>query len=263
MNVTQVRQAAMAAPRTVAAALWLLLSRFVLLLAVLQAYTWFRKTYFLPSRETAFANALDILRWQRALHMDIDLGLQRWVLAHPPLITFFNEYYRQFKPALYLAAALALLLNRPGFTRILRLFLITTLIALPMYAIYPLAPPRFMQPYGYAFVDTLATLSDTPNATSGASAANQYAAMPSMHIGWTTIAVLWLTVALPWRRIGLAIGMIHLTLMCITVMATGNHYLLDIVAGFATVATAWLVLEITKLLVARFKTAEGPVREPV
>lgn len=242
MNTARMRQAAMVAPRTVAAALWLLLSRFVLLLAVLQAYTWFRKTYFLPEREVAFANALDILRWQKALRLDMELGLQEWVLRYPVLITFFNEYYRQFKPALYLAAALALLLNREGFSRVWRLFLVTTLIALPMYAIYPLAPPRFMQPYGFPFVDTLAVFSETPNATSGANAANQYAAMPSMHIGWTTIAVLWLAVALPWRRIGLVIGLVHLTVMSVTVMATGNHYFLDIVAGFATAGAAWLVL---------------------
>lgn len=229
-------------PWRVVGAVWLLISWFLLLLGVLQGYTWFRKTYFLPERDAAFANALSILRWEQALRLDFELALQRWVLQYPALITFFNEYYRQFKPVLYLSAALALLLNRDGFRRVWRLFLVTTLIALPMYAVYPLAPPRFMQPYGFPFVDTLAAYSETPNATSGVNAANQYAAMPSMHIGWTTICMLWLAVALPWRRIGLVIGAAHLGVMCITVMATGNHYWLDIAGGFATVGAAWLVL---------------------
>ncbi len=236
------RQPGVLTPRRVALAVWLLVTRFVLLFAVLQAYTWFRKTYFLPERDVAFANALDILRWQAALGLDIELALQRHVLDHPALITFFNEYYRQFKPVLYVSAALALLLNPKGFRRVWRLFLVTTLIALPMYALYPLAPPRFMQPYGFPFVDTLATFSDTPNATSGAHAANQYAAMPSMHIGWTIVAMLWLAEALSRRRVGLMIGAVHLAVMCITVMVTGNHYWLDIVGGFATVGVAWVVL---------------------
>ena len=262
MKALHLRQAARVSPRAVGAAVWLLLSRFAILLAVLQGYTWFRKTYFLPEREVAFTNALDIIRWQEALRLDMELGLQRWVLGHPALVTFFNEYYRQFKPALYLSAALALLLNRVGFSRVWRLFLVTTLIALPMYAVYPLAPPRFMQPYGYAFVDTLATFSETPNATSGVNAANQYAAMPSMHIGWTTVAVFWLAAALPWRRLGLIIGLVHLTVMSVTVMATGNHYFLDIVAGLATVAAAWLVLRLVRM-VRPWPRHDRAAREPV
>lgn len=242
MDEESKRQPGGLAPRPGASAIWLLVSRFVLLFAVLQAYTWFRKTYFLPERDVAFANALDILRWQEALGLNIELSFQRRVLDHPALITFFNEYYRQFKTVLFVSAALAVLLNPAGFRRVWRLVLATTLIALPMYALYPLAPPRFMQPYGFPFVDTLATFSDTPNATSGFNAANPYAAMPSMHIGWTILAMLWLAVALPWRRIGLMIGAVHLAVMCITVMVTGNHYWIDIAGGCATVGAAWVVL---------------------
>jgi membrane-associated phospholipid phosphatase len=73
----------------------------------------------------------------------------------------------------------------------------------------------------------------------GTGSANLYAAMPSMHIGWTTIGALCIAAAFPWKRIGLIIGIIHLGLMSLTVMITGNHYWLDIAGGLLAVAIAW------------------------
>ncbi len=221
------------APGGVARLAWRLASQFVLLLATLQLYTLSRKTFFQRPESLAYANALDIIRWQEALRLNVELDLQRWVLERAWLVDVFNAYYRQFKPVLYVCAALALVLAPAGYRQVRRVFFLATLLALPWYALYPLAPPRFMGPYGYPFVDTLRVFGDTPNATTGAAAANQFAAMPSMHIGWTTVAALWLAVALPWRRVGAVLGAAHVAVMCVTVMATGNHYVLDIIGGFA------------------------------
>lgn len=218
------------------AAVWL-----AVLMVILQAYSWFRKTYFQRPAEVAFANALDVIDLQAALGFAVtrlEIPLQQRVIEHAWLIDFFNAYYRQFKPALYICVVLCLLLAPVAFRRIWRIFLIATLIALPMYAIYPLAPPRLMQPYGFPFVDTLAVFGGVEQSAAGAGGANQFAAMPSMHIAWTTIGAFWLAAALPWRRVGLVIGVIHLAIMCLTVVVTGNHYVLDIIAGFAVVAIA-------------------------
>jgi membrane-associated phospholipid phosphatase len=62
-----------------------------------------------------------------------------------------------------------------------------------------------------------------------------------MHIGWTTFAALWLAAAIPRRRIGALLGGLHLALMCVTVVVTGNHYVLDIVGGFTVAGTAILI----------------------
>ena len=211
---------------------------------VLQAYSWFRKTFFQRPPELAYAHALEIIDLQRRLGIavtDVEIPMQQWVLEHPAAIDFFNAYYRQFKPALYLCAVLCLLLAPRSFRRVNRVFLIATLIAVPWYALYPLAPPRLMQPYGFDFVDTLAVFGGVQSTASGAGGANQFAAMPSMHVGWTTIAALWIAAAIPWRRVGLILGVSHLTLMCITVVVTGNHYILDIVGGLLVVASAVLL----------------------
>lgn len=230
------------------------IARMAILVLVLAVYSWFRKTYFQRPPEVAFANALDVIDLQRALGFAVtrvEIPLQQRVLEHPWLIDFFNTYYRQFKPALYVCALLCLLLAPVDFRRIWRVFVIATVIATPMYALYPLAPPRLMGQYGFPFVDTLAVYGGAAPSASGLGGANQFAAMPSMHIGWTTITVLWLAAALPRWRIGLIIGSIHLVLMCLTVIVTGNHYVLDIVAGFCVAGAAiaiagWLPSELPR-----------------
>jgi membrane-associated phospholipid phosphatase len=52
---------------------------------------------------------------------------------------------------------------------------------------------------------------------------------------------MWLAAALPRWRIGLILGITHVALMCVTVVVTGNHYVLDIVGGFAVAGFAVFV----------------------
>ncbi|RIK46591.1 MAG: hypothetical protein DCC58_02635, partial [Chloroflexi bacterium] len=217
-----------------------------LMFAILQGYSLFRRTYFQRSPDSAFANAHELIGWQATLGLSVErveMALQAWVLQYSSLIDFFNIYYQQFKPALLASAALCLVLAPVAFRRIWRVFICATLIALPWYALYPLAPPRLMDEHGYRFIDTLAVYGGAQPSASGFGGANQFAALPSMHIGWTCIAVLWLAAALPYRRVGALLGGLHLSLMALTVMVTGNHYLLDIVAGLAVVAAAVLCAE--------------------
>ena len=231
--------------RRLVGAVWLLATRLGALFVLLQFYTWFRKTYFQRTAAVAFDHALDLLALQRDLRLDVELELQRWALEHGWVIEFFNGYYRQMKLGIYLSAALALLLAPAGFRRVRRVFVLATLLAFPWYALYPLAPPRFMGPYGFPFVDTLHSLSAASPSSEGVAGANPYAAMPSMHIGWTAVAALWLVAALPWRRLGVVLGVAHLTLMSLAVVVTGNHYVLDIAAGLAVAGAAVLL---TRLL---------------
>lgn len=208
---------------------------------ILQTYTVTRRTFFQQPAEEAFANTLDLIRWQEALRLDIELDLQRWALRHDWLIDFVNLYYGNFKLALYVVAALACLVAPLRYRRVRRVFLLTTLFAWPMYALFPLSPPRFMSRYGYPFIDTKTGHGELPAAVEGFNQANLFAAMPSMHIGWTTVVALWLAVTFPRRHIGAIIGVIHLTIMAYVVMVTGNHWVLDVVGGLATTGVAWLV----------------------
>jgi membrane-associated phospholipid phosphatase len=244
---------------------WFVVARMGIIFVILFAYSWFRKTYFQQPASEAYANGLDIIDLQARLGIaatDIEIPLQRWVLQYPWMIDFFNTYYRQFKPALYVCALLCLVLAPIQFGRAFRVFLFATAIALPWYALYPLAPPRLMEPYGFDFVDTLAVYGGVQSSASGAGGANQFAAMPSMHIGWTSIAALWLSGAIRWWRLGAIIGLLHLFLMCITVMVTGNHYLLDIVGGFLVAGAALLLARLLPLELRISRTNAEVTRTP-
>ncbi|MDP9369353.1 MAG: phosphatase PAP2 family protein [Chloroflexota bacterium] len=246
---------------------WWVAGQLALLFTLFQIYKIVRKTFLLPAEEVAFANALQILRWQERLGINIELDLQRRVLEHEGLIWFFNRYYSYFTWAFYLSAACAMVANPRGYRWLRRVFFVTMLLALPWYVIYPLAPPRFMEQYGYPFVDTLAVYGPKYFSETGIVQGNRFAAMPSMHIGWTVVAGFMLAVAFRRWRLGTVLGALHVALMCVTVVVTGNHYVLDIVGGLLLDAAAFGIVALlpTRLPLPwnRFGARPSPARSSV
>lgn len=114
----------------------------------------------------------------------------------------------------------------------------TTALALFGYYLYPLAPPRLL-PSGL-FYDTVAIHQTVGALTSGdlQSLSNQYAAMPSMHAGWS----MWCGIALvlfarnKWLRV---FGVLYPLATVLVITATGNHYVLDAVGGWLTLAAGF------------------------
>lgn len=214
-----------------------------LFMVLFQAYKLVRKTFIQRGEALGYDHAHEILRLEHRLHLDFELSLQQWVLGYGDwFIRTFNYYYFYFMPAFYICCGLSLLFSPVQWRFWRNVFLSSMLLALPWYAIYPLAPPRFMTEYG--FIDSLAVYGPNYFSDSGAITANRFAAMPSMHIGWSTIGALMLIACLP-RVKGFPIGIIpailHVTMMTLTVMITGNHYFLDAVAGWIIVAFSILM----------------------
>lgn len=208
----------------------MIVTNLVLFFALFQAYKMVRRMIITRAESVAFENADQIIRIEKGLHLYIELPLQRWVLEQGSLIRFFNYHYAWFMWLFYAAAALAMLGRPHVYKRWRAVFFASMLIALPWFAIYPLAPPRFMTDLG--FIDTLALYGPNYFSEGGIVTANRFAAMPSMHIGWTTIGSCMLAAAFPRHRIGAIIGIAHITLMSFTVMVTGNHWVLDLVGGW-------------------------------
>jgi hypothetical protein len=204
-----------------------------------QAYKMVRKQFIQRAETVAFDNAIQIIDLENRLHLFFELDLQGWVLQHEWLIRTLNYYYSYFMWTFYGCCVIAIVLAPVKYLRYRRVFLLSMVLALPWYAIYPLAPPRFMSNYGFPFVDTLAVYGPTYFKQGGLVTANQFAAMPSMHIGWTTIGAIMVAAAIPWFRIGAILGSLHVSIMVFTVMATGNHYFLDAVGGWLIVLAAF------------------------
>lgn len=220
---------------------WVLL-QVLLYLIMFQVYKMARKQFILEDNTGAFNNAKDIISIQDSLGLFFELDLQRWILDRPDwVILFFNNVYAYYTQAFLVSMAFLALMAPVRYRYIRRAFFISMAIATPMYLIYPLAPPRFMGDHGWPFVDTMQIYGPNYFSETGLVTANRFAAMPSMHVGWTTFAAIAVMLAIPNRKLGLAVAFLIPMLMTLTVMVTGNHYWLDAVGGWLVIGSAYVI----------------------
>ncbi|RKN07211.1 bifunctional glycosyltransferase 87/phosphatase PAP2 family protein [Streptomyces radicis] len=202
------------------------------------AYSWVR-SYARGDRETAEAHGHQILDIQRFLHIDIEHGLNQLVAETRWLADAMDLYYATFHFAVPLTILGWLLIRHPADYRWARRWLaLTTLFGLVGFWLYPLAPPRLMPGLGY--IDTANGPQDLNDPRYGAltGITNPYAAMPSLHVGWSLwcALVLWRTAPYRWLRWA---GFAYPLLTTVVIMGTANHYLLDAAGGAAVVAAGW------------------------
>jgi hypothetical protein len=190
--------------------------------------------------DAAFDHARDILQWERALGIDNERQLQVALLDHMAVIRALNRYYAMVHfPATVVFIAVLYARAAELYSRIRLIFISVTAVALAMQILYPLAPPRMLP----GFVDTIARYGPAIYERPGVeSVANQYAAMPSLHVGWALIIAyaMWKATERPWRWIGVA----HIAITVLAVVATANHYWLDARVAFALVGVAVRVVAV-------------------
>jgi hypothetical protein len=125
---------------------------------------------------------------------------------------------------------------------------VVNLLGFLVFWLYPVAPPRMLP----GFTDVVASSHTVGSWHTGtlASDANQLAAMPSLHIAWAAWCgiVLW---QLSERRVVRAMAFVYPLLTTFAVLATGNHFTLDVLAGIAVLALAMLLVYGYELLRAR------------
>jgi hypothetical protein len=182
-------------------------------------------------RSAAERHGAQIHTVERALGIDIEHWANHAVVRVSWLRSFFDFYYESFHFMVPLTVLGALYVRRPVEFRWARSALgFATVSALLGFWLYPLAPPRLMPRLG--FVDTVHGVQDFSRPDYGVLTAltNQYAAMPSLHFGWS----LWcgLVIALlagrRWIRV---LGMLHPLFTLCAVIGTGNHWVLDTAGG--------------------------------
>jgi len=134
--------------------------------------------------------------------------------------------------------------HRDAYTRARTTLMVATVIGLIGFSLLPVAPPRMLP----GFVDTMSQYSHLGWWSQDASAprgvgqfTNEFAAMPSLHVGWALWCG-WQLVRHGQHRITQAFGVFYPALTVLVVIATGNHYLLDAVAGVAVVVLAWMAV---------------------
>lgn len=187
-------------------------------------------------RGAAIAHGAGVLGLERALHLDPELTLNRWLSAHQTLGAVLSDYYDNAHFVVTLGLLGWLWWKRAEIYRPLRNSLVLiNVIGFVVFWSYPVAPPRMLA----GFSDVVANTGAFGSWHTGtlASAANQLAAMPSLHIAWALWCslVIWRLSARAWAR---ALAILYPLLTAFAVLATGNHYTLDILAGVATAALA-------------------------
>ncbi len=187
---------------------------------------------------TAVGHGLSILAAETALHVAAERGLNSWLAGHLVLGRWVGDYYDVAHFVVTIAVLVWVWWRHPGHYRPLRNALLgINVVGFAVYWAYPVAPPRLLD--GRGFVDVIAVTHAIGAWSSGAlaSQANQYAAMPSLHVAWA----LWCTLAV-WSirkdRPARAAAAGYVAFTSLAVMATANHYFLDVVAGAATAAIA-------------------------
>jgi hypothetical protein len=195
-----------------------------------------------PLRQrAAAAHGADILRLERSLHAAPELALNRALAPHGTLGLIVSDYYDNAHFLVTLGLVAWLWWRRQDIYRPLRNALVLiNVIALIAFWWYPVAPPRMLP--GAGFADIVASTHAFGSGPGGqlASHANELSAMPSVHIAWAVwcSVVLWRLSRRHWVRV---IAVAYPLVTSVAVMATGNHYLTDLVAGALTAALALAV----------------------
>ena len=194
------------------------------------------RTLTADSFSLARENADRLIEFQNAIGLPSEAVVQRFLLDYEWLVRSANVYYfAAHFPAMLVFLLWAMFAKREFMPRIRWALIGSTMAGLVVHLAFPLAPPRMLRLSG--FVDTASLFGPDPYALGIAKAANELAAMPSMHVGWALlIAMAVISVSSSrWRWAILA----HPLITTAVVVVTANHYWTDVFAGAALATLGW------------------------
>jgi hypothetical protein len=187
-------------------------------------------------RASSEAHAADIIRLERRLHIFDEEAVQHAARHVGGLPTCLSYAY----VSLHLAVTVFVLAwvyrrRRNVYARLRNVLALSTGLAVAVYAVFPTAPPRLA---GVGITDTVSAATSVDlNSTFASSLYNPYAAVPSMHIGFSLVvggAIALFAQRTVWR----IVGALYPVFVLFVIVATGNHFFVDAIAGAAVAAVA-------------------------
>ena len=189
----------------------------------------------------ALANARDIIELEKTLGFFWEPDLHSAILDNRVLIQLFNAIYFWLDFPLIVALGLWLYFSgrRHEYTVARDSLLASGAIALVVYHLYPVAPPRLVPELG--FVDTVNEYSHfSYQAQSMQPFVNPYAAVPSLHYGWAVLVggvMIWAGPNVWLKGLGVFMPIGQLS----SIVFTANHYILDAMAGLVVAFMGLLI----------------------
>jgi hypothetical protein len=182
--------------------------------------------------------------FERDLHLPSEASFQRLFLPHHTFVKFLNLYYVvAHYNVLLLMLAWLLWRHRDRYNEARNVILLATFVCLAVQLI-PVAPPRLIP--GHVVVDTPVLYGQSVYGPIGQGFSDQYSAMPSVHIAWSSAVAffIWRSTKSRWRYI----GVVHALLTWTVVIATGNHYWADGIVAIAILALSFWTVRLASYL---------------
>ena len=178
---------------------------------------------------SAFQNAERIIELERSIGLlwepvlqNFFLDLNKWVFGF-----FYLVYFGTFWPVIFTSAFILYRTNRTNYLNCRNIILISYGIALTIFLLFPVAPPKMIPGY-YLDVEPVFGSLDVDSVTLER-IYNAYAAVPSLHFTWTLLfGFIFFQTGKLWMKV---IGLTYPTLTFIAIIVTGNHFIIDSLVG--------------------------------
>ena len=215
-----------------------------------------RGLFYSDPRAVGIVNGERVAGWQDRLGLLWEPGWQAWAVEHVPgIVVFLNwAYIVTYWPVILGLALFLFLRDRPRYYYYRTVILLNLAVAMTVFAVFPMASP-FALP-GVDLTDTIQAFG--PRLYGSETMApfyNQTAAMPSLHFSWTVIlGVCW------WSRLRggfKAVGLLYPAMTFFAITITGNHFILDAVAGGVLAGLSFGVVELWRRTAARRRAGGG------
>ncbi len=228
---------------------WMAIRGFREILLIAGVYSLYDATRYLVAGKSseAFENGHSILHFEKVVGLAPEHWLNKAFSAHMALGLPADYIYATLH---YIVTPVVLvwMWRRHGsaYSQARSVLMVATILGLVGFSLLPVAPPRLLPD----FIDTMAKFSHYGWWSNAASAprglgadTNQYAALPSLHVGWALWCG-WQLVQYGRHRVTQVLGALYPIVLSVVVMATANHYLIDVLAGFVTVALAFGIVRL-------------------
>src|ERR1700727_171681 len=192
-------------------------------------------------------NAYKVINLERTLHVFVEPSIQAWAINNRWLMDIADSTYLNAHYVVTLGALVWIYLKRnESFYFVRNMFMVAMAFALIGYALYPTAPPRLMPAWG--FTDSIQQFTGiTVEHGPWSALLNLYAAIPSMHVCFA-LMIGWPMARLVKNSLAMIAWALYPLFITFVVIATGNHYLTDVVLGALTALASALL---AKQLLAR------------
>lgn len=220
-------------------------------IAIYLTYDWFRDQVSGVSAD-AYRHAVQIVDAEKFLGLYHEYSIQQAFLGLDWFMSFWNIWYGTIHFVMPLVVLVWLYRKLPArYVRWRNTMVLMLGVSILAFWAYPLMPPRLM-PTRFGFVDTAADFFNfgpqvrvhlgpdgQPSAAAVRTYGNLFAAMPSLHVGWSTWTVLavWPLLRRTWAKV---LWVLYPVSIFFCIVVTANHWILDAVGGWVVLAVGYL-----------------------